>query len=310
MRGNPAKPLVVLAAFLIGLGLSLWLGRLPTHVAGRAGEFGGQQPESVHRYARLACMSPAAVEITFALGAGDRVVGVSQHTKWPPEALDRPECGAFINPSFERILALRADLIITQGRAEDLTEFGDANGIDVISLALTDLESIFAETRRLGRLLEAEAEADLVCARMRAPLAKVAVRVQDLPPVRVLLVVGREPGALNDIYSVASGTFLHDLIELAGGVNLAADLPSRYAIISKEALIERAPEVIVELHGEGADEAARQEALKLWQGLPTVPAVRRGRVYVIEATYAMIPGPRVVQLAETLAELLHGGEAQ
>ena len=310
MRGNPAKPLVVLAAFLIGLGLSLWLGRLPTHVAGRAGESGGQQPESVHRYARLVCMSPAAVEITFALGAGDRVVGVSQHTKWPPEALDRPECGAFINPSFERILALRADLIITQGRAEDLTEFGDANGIDVISLALTDLESIFAETRRLGRLLEAESEADLVCARMRAPLAKVAARARDLPPVRVLLVVGREPGALNDIYSVAGGTFLHDLIELAGGVNLAADLPSPYAIISKEAVLERAPEVIVELHGEGADEEARQEALKLWQGLPTVPAVRRGRVYVIEATYAMIPGPRVVQLAETLAELLHGGEAQ
>ncbi len=310
MLSNPGKPLLVLAAFLVGLALSVWLGRLPTHAGGYEPASGGAAPGPVHRYSRLVCMSPAAVEIVFALGTGGRVVGVSQHTKWPPEALDRPECGAFINPNYERILALRPDLIITQGRAEDLKEFCDANGIDVAALALTDLESIFAETQRLGRLLEEEAGAEAVCASMRRRLAKVSMQVRDARPVRVLLVVGREPGTLNDIYSVSGGTFLHDLIELAGGRNVAADLPSPYGIISKEAILGRAPEVIVELHGEGADEAARKEALGLWQGLPTLPAVRLGRVYVIEATYAMIPGPRVVQLAETLAELLHGGEKQ
>ncbi|GAH56365.1 unnamed protein product, partial [marine sediment metagenome] len=105
------------------------------------------------------------------------------------------------------------------------------------------------------------------------------------------------------------GTFLHDLLGVAGGRNVFVDLPRDYAPINKETLLQRAPDVIVELHGEGGDLARLQrEVRRLWQGLPTIPAVRQGRVHVVEATYALIPGPRVVELAERLADLFHGEE--
>jgi iron complex transport system substrate-binding protein len=251
-------------------------------------------------------MSPAIAEIVFALGAGPRVVAVSQNTTYPPEALERPVCGGFFNPNYEAIVALRPDLIITQGIAVDMTGFARANGVELVTLDLRDLESIFSETLKLGRALQEEARAELLCAEMRYRLAQVRAGVSGRPPVRAMLVVGREPGTLNGIFAVGPGEFLNDLIYAAGGVNVFADLATPYAVVSKETVLERAPEVIVELQGEGGDPVERlQEARRLWGGLATLPAVRNGRVYVVEATYAMIPGPRVVVLAQRLAELLH-----
>lgn len=306
--GSPrGKLLLVGAAFLVGLGLSFWLERLTAPRAEGSAPSQAPGPGFDFRHRRVICMSPAVVEIAFALGAGPRVVGVSQHSTYPPQALEKPLCGGYFNPNYEIILSLEPDLIVTQGKAEELTDFAQANGIEIVSLDLRDLDSIFAETKRLGRVLEVEAEAELLCAELRHRLAQVRVKVSRKPRVGVVLVAGREPGALNDIFAVGPGEFLHDLIEIAGGRNVFDDLHAGYAVVSKEALLQRAPEVVVELHGEGADAAATErEARRLWQAFPTLPAVRQGRVHVIESTYAMIPGPRVVRLAERLAEILHG----
>ncbi|KPK62212.1 MAG: hypothetical protein AMK73_06550, partial [Planctomycetes bacterium SM23_32] len=211
------------------------------------------------------------------------------------------------NPSHEAILSLEPDLLVAQGEAGDLTRFARDNGIELLSLDLTDLESIFRETARVGRVLGLTAEAERVCGELRARLDAVRQRAATRPPVRVLLVTGREPNALRSIATAGAGTFLHDAIEVAGGRNVFADLPSAYGVVNMETLIERAPEVVVELHGEGGDaEALQREVRELWDGLRTLPAVRQGRVYAVAATYALIPGPRVVLLAERLADLLHG----
>jgi len=299
------RVLAVVAALAAGLALSLWLGGRRS-VGGPSRPASGVGGASV-RCRRVICMSPAVTEIVFKLGAGSRVVGVSQHTKWPPEALTRPRCGGYFNPNYERILALRPDLIITQGEAEDMRRFARDNGIELFSLQITDLESIFGAIQGAGRVLQLTDAARAVCAELRGKLEAVRQRVSGLPRVRALLVVSREREALNDIYVCGSGTFLDDVIRIAGGSNVAGDLVSSYGVISKEALLAREPEVIVELRGEGASDPAEQQRIRaLWQGLAPLPAVREGRVYVLEATYAMIPGPRVVQLAEKLAELFHG----
>ena len=116
MATRQARLAAVLVALAVGLGLSFWLEGL-----GTGGELGpaarGDSPgRPEYRYRRVICMSPAVAEIVFSLGAGERVVGVSQHTKWPPEALAKPNCGGFFNPSYERILALRPDLQRGMGR--------------------------------------------------------------------------------------------------------------------------------------------------------------------------------------------------
>lgn len=308
MQRSWSKAALVAVAAVVGLCLSWWLASVrPSSVT-----TAGQRPEpgrERHRFRRIVCMSPAVTEIVFAVSGGDRVVGVSQHAKWPPQALTKPSCGGFFNPSLERILSLSPDLIISQGEAADLGGFAAANGIALRLLELRDLESIFAAIERVGKVLERPAQAELVVAEMRYRLAGVRARVSDEPRVDVLLVTGREPGSLSNVYTVGPQTFLHDLLQAAGGRNVFADLPRDYAAVNKEAVIRRQPEVIVELHGEGGDpEAACREVRRLWRGLSALPAVQQERVYVVTATYAMIPGPRVVRLAETLADLLHGDD--
>lgn len=310
MRRVNGKVVLVGGGFLVGILLSLWLGGLSPGTGLATLQPEQRSDQRRYRYRRIICMSPAVAEIVFGVGAGSRVVGVSQHTKWPPEAMDKPKCGGFVNPNYELIFSLEPDLLITQGLAEHMKEFAGTNCIDLVSLELTDLESIFTQTERVGEVLELEARAELICAEMRHRLAQVRVRVSDKPPVRVLLVAGREPGELSNIFAVGSGTFLHDLVQIAGGRNVASDLASGYGVVNKETLLARGPEVVVELHGEGGDQAhTEKEVRELWQGLAPLPAVQQGRIYVIEATYAMIPGPRVVQLADRLADLFHGDEA-
>ncbi len=305
------KAVVVVIAFAAGLAASIGLARLrPGPMAPLTGETEAAQEPRRRHYERIICMSPAATEIIFAIGGGPQVVGVSQHTVWPPEALDRPRCGGFFNPSYERILNLEPDLIVTQGEAAGLSAFGESHGIDVFRLRLTDLDSIFAEVNRVGRILGQEAGAELVSAEMRYRLARVRARIADRRPVPVLLVTGRQADTLSDIRTAGKGTFLHDLVEAAGGLNTFGDMDESYGLVNKEALVERAPEVIVELHGEGGDPAkALSEARAAWGEMASLPAVRQGRIHVIEATYAMIPGPRVVELAERLAKMLHPEEA-
>jgi iron complex transport system substrate-binding protein len=255
------------------------------------------------------CTSPAATELVYALSPSEadrRVVGRSDFTTYPPEALAKPSCGGVINPNYELVLALRPDLIVTQGAAEDLQAFADRNGIALVSLTLTDLQSVLEALSRLGEVLGLEAEAEAARASLQSRLDKVAARCRGKSPVPLLLVVGREMESLTGIFAAGPGGFLDDVIRVAGGRNVCADLPSSYASVNREAIVAKAPEVIVELHGEGGDpDEEEQRVREAWEAMAMLPAVRNGRVYVVTSTYALIPGPRVVDLAERLADILH-----
>ncbi len=311
MEAPVKKTSAVAAALLTGLAISVLLARVEAPGLSAADRPDAQSPKARYRYRRVICMSPAVTEIVFAAGAGERVVGVSQHSKHPPRALRLPDCGGFYNPNMERILSLRPDLILAQGEGEGLERFARANRIELVTLGLTDLDSVFEALDRTGRLLEVEHRAELAASEMRYRLARVRARVAEGPRVPVLLVTGREEGALADLHVVGPGTFLHDVARVAGGRNVFADLSRRYGSVSKEAVLKRAPQVVVELRGEGGDpDRLQRAARRLWASMAPLPAVREGRIHLIAATYAVIPGPRVVELAERLAEILHGEEIQ
>jgi iron complex transport system substrate-binding protein len=296
---------MVAVAFALGVALAYELGRPGAVPAGGAPE-APASADGGYRYRRIVCMSPAIAEIVFAIGAGQRVVGVSEHTAWPPAATKVPTCGGFFDPNFERMLSLKPDLIIDQGEAADIQKFADSNGIQLELVTLATLEAILSDTERLGDLLQVGPQAQRVVADMRRRLDAVRARVRGLPVVSVLLVTGHDEGSLRNTYTVGPHTFLSELIEVAGGHNAFADLPVEYGAVNREAVIARRPDVIVELRGMGRD-AARTEAdvRRLWATLGTLPAVQNGRVYVVDSTYAMIPGPRVVELAEEFAGLFH-----
>jgi iron complex transport system substrate-binding protein len=251
-------------------------------------------------------MSPSVTELVFALGQGERVVGVSQHTVHPPEAIERPRCGGFVNPNFERIMALKPDVVITQGLAREVTRFAEEHAIRCVTLEITDLDSIFSAISRIGRVLDCTRRAKKLRAGLRHELEAIRESVAGDKPVRTFVVIGREPGSLRNLNTVGPGSYLDDILRLANGKNVFDDLPRRYGTVNKESLVQRRPEAVIELHGDGMmGEERKRKVQAIWDKMSALPAVQAGRVCVIDGTYALIAGPRVVQLARDFARCLH-----
>ncbi|MBS3764284.1 MAG: ABC transporter substrate-binding protein, partial [Planctomycetes bacterium] len=252
-------------------------------------------PEAIDR---VICMSPAVTEIVFALGQGERVVGISQYVTYPPEALDIPTCGGFFNPNFEQVMALEPDLVLSQGLSESVNEFCSDRGINFHSVELSDLESVFAAIREIGDELGTPGKAAELCDSLREQLREIARKTRNRPRPEVLLIIGRDPGTLRNLSTAGRGSFLHDILKIAGGKNIFADIEKNYSSVGKEAVTSRSPEVIIELHGEGMFDNKRKARIReAWSELPSVNAVKTGRIYAIGATYALLPGPRLTKIA-------------
>ena len=255
---------------------------------------------------RIIALPPSVAEALFALGAGDRVAGVGDFCIHPPEAKARPRCGGEFNPSFEQILVLRPDLIVVQGKAEKVEAFGRRYRVRVLHVDMDSRSGIAAGIRTLGEAIGRTAEAEGLVARIESGLAAVARRVAGRPRPKVFLCLGRTAGSLRGLSTAGRTSFLAELLAVAGGTNVFADVAHPYPTVSKEALLERAPEVIIELHpGEILSEAARRKLLADWECLASLPAVRTRRIHLLTDDSLLIPGPRIAKTAERFAEALH-----
>lgn len=292
--------------FLAGLGVSAAIQR----GAGRGGasptspEPGRAEDAPLPR--RIVAIPPSAVEFLFAIGAGGRTVAVGDWCRHPPEATRLPRIGGETNPSLERILALQPDLLIVQGKAERVEAFCRQHGIRILHMNTDTLPTLRAGVRELGRLVGCAAEADRLAARIDLDLAAVAHRVAGRARPGVFLCMSHSPGTLRGLSTAHGASLLSGLLEIAGGRNILGDVELAYPPVSKEELLRRAPDVILDLHpGEELSEEARRQLLADWQAMDTVPAVRNGRVYLLTDEALLIPGPRVARVAQRLAEVLH-----
>jgi iron complex transport system substrate-binding protein len=294
--------IAVLGLFALGVVLSLVLQHWTAPPPDDGGDGGIPQ--------RVIVASPGLVECVFAIGAGDRVVGVSQFACHPPEATRKPSIGGAFNPSFDRILELQPDLVIVQSKAEKLADFCRQHDIRIVHLDLETIDDILAAIRSLGQLLGCSDGAAAAAAGLRRDLDALARRVAGRPRPRVFLCMGHTPGSLRSLGSAGGGTFLTELVTLAGGDSVLADVTVPYPTVSKEDLVARAPEVIIELRpasreGESLPGDARSRLVADWQLLPTLPAVRNGRIHILTEPYLLIPGPRAVLTVRRLAEAIH-----
>lgn len=258
---------------------------------------------------RVILFAPNLTEAAWALGYGDRIVALDDYAIWPPALLDLPRVGGMVDPNLERILALSPDLLVVQGRNEQLREFARVNGIRLGSVTMdTDLETVLSAFAVLDSLLSGDGSphAAKVVAHVRGELALVQDAAAGLERPRVLLVLGRQPDAVASLWTAGRGTFLTDLLSIAGGESIAADRGRDYFELSLETLLVAAPEVIVELRpGErvDADEVARTRAL--WHRTGLVDA----RVELCSFEGAQIPGPRLSATARALFAALHPAAA-
>jgi len=253
---------------------------------------------------RIVSIIPATTEMLFAMGAGDRVVAIGSFDHYPPEAERLPRVGALIDPNVERILTLRPDLVVVYGTQADLISQLDRAHIPFYSYTHRGLTDIATTIRALGGRVGVDANANALADRLERRLADIRARVARSPRPRTLLVFGREPGSLRNIDASGGDGFLHDMLETAGGTDVLADVHRQSVMMSTEMVLTRRPDVIVELRYARGD-AVSDADMRAWDALPSVPAVRNHKVFLLRGEEFVVPGPRVTLATERLSRVLH-----
>jgi iron complex transport system substrate-binding protein len=252
---------------------------------------------------RIISLIPSVTEMLFAMGAGPRIVGVGNFDRFPPEALTKAKVGGLIDPDIERILSLRADLIIVYGTQTDLRTQMERAHVPMFLYEHSGLADVTSTIRALGRRIGSEQAATDLADRIDASIADTRRRVSGKPRERTMLVFGRDAETLRGIYASGGVGFLHDMLEAAGGTNVFADVKRQSIQATSELILTRAPDAIMEV---GADTASSKDRnLKAGEALGSVPAVRAHRIYLLRGDDMMNPGPRVAQAVRRMAEALH-----
>jgi len=286
-----------LLAGLVVLASSLRGARAATG-AGPAGT-----PALPARPRRIVSLVPSVTEILFALGAQNLLVGVTDYCDYPPEARAKPQVGGMLAPSLEAVAALRPDLVVatSAGNRLETVEQLQRLGIAVYLVSPESVADVLALIRRLGDLTSRAEAGRALAAELGRRVAEVSARVANLPRPRVLYVLWPDP-----LIVPGRGAIVSELIRLAGGDSVTADLAQAYPRYSAEAAIARAPEIIfLARHGHSAAAATDLVARSQWERFTGLPAIRAGRLYPVDGDLLHRYGPRLVDGLELLAKLTH-----
>ena len=247
---------------------------------------------------RIVSLAPSVTETLFALGEGDAVVGVSQYSDYPPAATRLPRVGTFLTPNVEAIVALRPDLIVGPGLSSSRREVRalEAMGYQTMTVNDTSLAGIEQSIVLIGARTGQQEAARRLLGAIREHIDQVRARLKSTRPRPVVMLVGHQP-----MVAVGHGTFLDELLHLAGGDNIAGGLGQNWPRLSVEYIIAMRPEVI--LDGQMGSDAST--SADFWARYPAIPAVRDHRVFGYSQDPVLHPGPRVWQSLEILARLIH-----
>ena len=253
---------------------------------------------------RIVSLAPSNTEILFAIGAGDQVVGVTEYDNYPPEAKTREKVGGFSAKSIsvEKIVALKPDLVFSAGKIQQpVIEALEQVNIPVVALAARTFDEVYKDIELAGRLTGHEKEATQVVDQMKRRIAAVQKKVAAIPPEKRLTVfweVWDEP-----LITAGPGTFIGQMIEMAGGVNIFDDVTEDWPQVSAEEVVKRNPDVIMgpDTHGD----KLTPEQIAQRPGWDQIKAVRNGRIHLINGDIASRPGPRLADALEAIAQALY-----
>ncbi len=249
---------------------------------------------------RIVSLAPSITEILFALNMGERVAGVTKFCNYPPEAAEKPQVGGFSDVSIEKLLEVQPDLVLVASihMAQVLPEL-EKLGLPALVIDARDFPGVLESIRLIGKVTGAEKAAEDLTAQMQERADKVAQAVKDRPRPRVYWEL--DPS----LWTAGPGSFVQDLIERAGGENIAANAEAAWVQLSAEAIIAADPEVIFladHPYGESA------ETVKARPGWEKISAVVNGRIVELTQEQGDIvsrAGPRVIDALELIARALH-----
>ena len=257
---------------------------------------GNAASESIPR--RIVSLAPSITETVFALGFGNRLVGVTSHCDYPAEAKRLPKIGDFMSPSLEVIAAKQPDLVIGVTGATDPAKAREIErlGIKITLVSVSSVSEILSSFKRIAALLgDPDAGATLV-EKITAQFGKVKRRIAPAPRRSTLLAVGLRP-----LVAVGGKNFLDELITLAGGENIAGNASQPWLNLPDEYVVAKAPQVIIQA-GMGSDAGG---PTRQWSDLKSIPAVKERRVYTYNSDKILRPGPRIGEGLEEIARLIH-----
>lgn len=241
---------------------------------------------------RIVSLAPSITETLFALELGDKIVGVTSYCDYPPEAKNKQSIGDTQRPSIEKILALKADLVIasTSSQLESFVRNLENVNIPVYVSNPRNIEETLQSIQAIGEVTGASEKAKDLTDKLRARIEQVHSIVAAKEKPRVFVMLGSEP-----LITVGGTTFINDLITQAGGLSISADEKSDYPQFSIETVITRKPEIIFLQAGDD----------KLPERFKQTPAAKSGRFFHLDDDLLLRPGPRIVDGLEQLAEKIH-----
>lgn len=250
---------------------------------------------------RVVSLAPNLTEIVYAAGAGERLVAITSSGNHPPPVDTLPHVSA-LPVDFEAVVAQEPDLVLAtdQINAPGDTDTFEALDVPIYFFSFDSLDDILTSIRTMGQLLGTEAAAADSASALRASLDALRTRTDSIPDAdrpRVLVLVGDDT-----LYSFGRGSYVHTLVDVAGGTSITADIENQAPTLSDEYVLQEEPDVILGLWGNDYDPDRLLELHPTWD---VVPAIKNDRVLSVPASLIARPGPRVVEGARMLAQRLH-----
>jgi iron complex transport system substrate-binding protein len=251
-------------------------------------------PDHPHR---VICLMPTVTDTVYALGAGGDVVAISDYTKYPAAALNKPSVGDLIKPSIETIVSLHPDLVIgmqPKGPME-VTDQLERAGIPIFLVSPHGIAGILHSVESIGMALNRTPEADVLVHSLQQRVNAVRSRTRGMPAPRVFMPVWYDP-----VTTIGRNAFITEIIAAAGGRSVTDDLPTEWPQISMEVVLERAPDALLLVRG-------GKTTLQVLEGRPgwsSMAAIKQQRAYYVDDRINLA-SPVAIDALEDLAKQFH-----
>lgn len=257
---------------------------------------------------RIISLAPSITETVFAVGAQAQLVAVTDYCQYPAAAKDLPKVGGYLDPSLEHILRFQPDVVLLMHTQIQLQKQLHQLGIKTLAINHARLDGILSSISQIGTITGHTTAALALRQQLEQRIEVVTKRVAGKPKPATMLAIAHytDSDQLHHIYLAGQQDFYNDLLNLAGGVNVYQQIQVKVPSISTEGILRLNPQVVIDLFPDASmHQADLQQVNHNWLQLKQLNAVKQDQIHLIQASYATVPGPRVVNLLEDFAAILH-----
>jgi iron complex transport system substrate-binding protein len=251
---------------------------------------------------RIISLAPGITETLYALGLDNKIAGVTTFCNWPAAARTKTHIGGFTNPSIEKIVSLKPDLIIAtaDGNRKDTVQQLDRLGFPVYVTSPSTINGFLKSIIHIGEITNRERNAEKLVERLQNKLNNITSQIGRKKKPRVFFQLGLEP-----VFTVGRGTLINEMIERAGGINVACSDSAKYPRYSAEGITGTSPEIII--FAPMVNDKNFAAVKRFWQKFGNLPAVKNNKIYPIDADLINRASPRIFDAVEIMAKIFHPG---